>query len=277
MLSRCPMLKRLLVAAVLALAPALTVAAKTPPAAETACPRQFLDGEPPKLVNPKLETDSRPLCYSGYAVLHSGVTRGPLWSAEHLTQQRVDAAEAMTRHNTFHADRNLPRGKRAELSDYARSGFDRGHMAPSGDMPDRKAQAESFSLANMVPQNPRNNRILWEGIEVAVRDLALRDGNLYIVTGPIFQGETLQRLHGRVLVPTSLYKAVYDSRREAAAAYVAPNDASGEWKTVSLAQLEQMTGIDVFPDLPPAVKRDKMALPPPRPHGRRPQLSESGR
>ena len=34
-------------------------------------------------------------------------------------------------------------------------------MTPSGDMPDGDAQADSFSLANMVPQTPELNRGVW--------------------------------------------------------------------------------------------------------------------
>ncbi|MBL6458967.1 DNA/RNA non-specific endonuclease [Belnapia sp. T6] len=49
-------------------------------------------------------------------------------------------------------------------------------MAPSGDMAPLEGQAESFSLANLVPQNPGSNRCLWEGTESAVRELALQEG-----------------------------------------------------------------------------------------------------
>jgi len=227
------------------------------------CPAHFVAGDDPAIVNPRLAQDTREICYSGYAVLHSGITRTPLWSAEHLTRDRVADAEAMTRENAFHPEPSLPPAERAELKDYQRSGFDRGHMAPSGDMPDPQSQQESFSLANMVPQNRENNRGLWAHIEMAVRRLAERDGDLYVVTGPVFRGETLQRLNGRVLVPTMLYKAVYDPARRQAGAYLVRNEAGDQYETVSLAQLKDLTGIDVFPALPPDVKAAAMPLPPP--------------
>src|SRR5690348_16097426 len=92
-------------------------------AADTACPEHFWHGTAPVLTNPKLESRTRELCYSGYAVLHSGLTRTPLWSAEHLTRDRVAAARDLSRVNAFHPDPNLPADERSDLSDYARSGF----------------------------------------------------------------------------------------------------------------------------------------------------------
>lgn len=236
-------------------------------ASRTNCPQYFVEREAPDLVNARLSRDTRELCYSAFAVLHSGVTRTPLWSAEHLTQQALSAARATIRLNRFHAEPHLPRTERAELSDYARSGYDRGHMAPSGDMPTPEAQRESFSLANMIPQNPDNNRGLWEGIESAVRNLVRDGGELYVVTGPIFAGETLQRLNGRVLVPTAIFKAVYDPRRHQAAAYLVPNVEGKEWQIVPIAELTKMVGVDVFPALPDAIKQKTMQLPAPTPHG----------
>ena len=234
-------------------------------AASSACPEHFPGGAAPELTNPRLAARTREICHAAFAVLHSGITRTPLYAAEHLTRERVAAAGSFERRSAFHAEPALPTDERARLSDYERSGYDRGHMAPSEDMPDLQAQYESFSLANIVPQDPHLNRRLWAEIEALVRRLAREQGELYVVTGPLFQGETLKRLNGRVLVPSGIFKAVYDPKRGQAAAYLAPNVAGGEWQTVSLAELRQAAGIDVFPGLPDAVKDRPMELPAPTP------------
>lgn len=232
-------------------------------AAPTACPEHFVAGQAPDLVDSKLEPRTRPLCYSAFAVLHSGLTRTPLWSAERLTRESLEGARATDRVDTFHADPNLPRAERAELSDYARSGYDRGHMAPAGDMPTEQAQEESFSLANMVPQNPELNRRLWERIESATRDLATREGEAYVVTGPVYLGAEIESLRGRVLVPTHVYKAIYVPSRRAAGAYLAANEEGTGVEVVSVAELARIAGIDPFPSLPADVKGAAADLPVP--------------
>jgi endonuclease G len=240
-----------------------------PHAAAADCPQHFYGGTAPVLANPKLTPKTRQLCYTEFSLLHSGLTRTPLWVAEHLTPRRASGARALNRVNNFHADPNLPPGERAELADYVRSGFDRGHMAPAGDMTTPQGMDESFSLANMVPQNSDNNRNLWESIERAVRGYSERH-EIYVVTGPIFQGENLQALKGRVLVPTHIAKAVYDPRLNAGAAYLAPNQEGNEYRIISLAELRQISGIDPFPQLTDSVKQSVLQLPPPqlrRPRG----------
>jgi endonuclease G len=238
-------------------------------AAPDLCTPQFLDGTQPRLVNLKLVPKTREVCATGYAALHSGLTRTPLWVAEHLTRERIEGAESIRRKDAFHAETSLPADERAELSDYERSGYDRGHMAPAADMGTPEAQQESFSLANMIPQAPSLNRGLWEGIEESVRGLAARDGEAYVVTGPIFSGEKLQSLNGRVLVPTEVWKAVYVPKEGWAGVYLTQNTNDSGWQAISLAELERRAGVDAFPKLPEAVKDKVGDLPAPRPHGRR--------
>lgn len=225
-----------------------------------ACPAHYVDGRPPEITNPKLDVSTTELCYTVFGVMHSGVTRTPLWSAEHLTASNIEAAQDLSRENTFHAERQLPASQRAELADYARSGFDRGHMAPNGDMPDRRSQQDSFTLANMVPQDARNNRYVWAGIEGAVRKMAKKEGALYVITGPAFIGGNLRKV-GRVIVPSHLYKAVYSPRQRAGAAYFISNTDTKDYEVLSIAQLEDKLGINLLPSLTRQQKLAMLTLP----------------
>lgn len=225
------------------------------------CPAHYVDGRLPEIRNPKLSSATRELCYGEFGVMHSGLTRTPLWSAEFLRAGNVQAARSLTRENSFHPEPRLPAGQRAELSDYARSGFDRGHMAPNGDMPDRASQRESFTLANMVPQDGENNRHVWAGIEAAVRKMAQKEGALYVITGPAFIGGAQLRKVGNVIVPSHLYKVVYSPRQRAAAAWFVENQADAAPQVVSIPELERKVGIDLLPSLTAAEKERMLRLP----------------
>jgi endonuclease G len=240
-------------------APNAPVATASAPAAQS-CADHFVGGDAPQLTNPKLSAQTQQLCFKLFSVMDSGVTRTPLWSAEHLEAGNLAAAQQLSRENSFHPEERLPAGRRAELSDYARSGFDRGHMAPNGDMPDRESQHDSFSLANMVPQNGENNRHLWASIEGAVRKMARREGDLYVVTGPAFLGSDLQRV-GNVLVPTHLYKLVWSPRQKAGAAWFVENTADAKPNVIPIPELERIIGINLLPALSDQEKERMLDLP----------------
>lgn len=240
-----------LLAAALALASSLAAAG---------CPGHYADGRMPEIRNQKLAVKTQELCYGVFGIMHSGLTRTPLWSAEHLTASNIALARDLDRENSFHPEDRLPHDQRAELADYARSGFDRGHMAPNGDMPDRQAQHESFTLANMVPQDGDNNRHVWAGIEQVVRKLAEKEGDLYVITGPAFLGTELRKI-GNVLVPSHLYKVVYSPRQRAAAAYFVENQPDVKPVTMTVAELEERIGINLLPSLTARQKETMLRLP----------------
>ena len=229
-----------------------------------ACPGFFVRGTAPALLNARLGQRVTVLCNEAYAVAASGVTHGALWSAEHLTAAGVASAQDTPRAASFHPDDRLPPADQAQIADYRGSGYDRGHMAPSGDMPTASAQAESFSLANVVPQTGSLNRGAWEGIETAVRAMAAAEGELYLVTGPAFVGRTIQAIGPNgVLVPTATWKAVYDPRTGGAGVYVCQNTARSRCAVVSVDQLARTVGIDPFPALPQRAKTVAVVLPEP--------------
>ena len=228
---------------------------------DSACAAQYVDGTQPQLTNSKLAAKTRTLCFAEFAVLHSGVTRTPLWASEHLTYNEL--LMDIDRKDNFHAEATLPEDERAELADYVGSGYDRGHLAPAADMPSVEAMSESFSLANMTPQNATNNRGIWSSMESKTRDLAKQRGELYVVSGAIFAGTALQRINNRVLVPSSYFKAVYDANTGESGAYWVANDGNRNYKILSIAELTQTAGIDPFPSISTFSKNNKMSLPTP--------------
>lgn len=169
-------------------------------------------------------TDVEMLCLNAFSVLASHRTRTGLWSAEHLTPEKVSGAEAIPRVNRFHPESRLDPANRAENRDYANSGFDKGHLTPAGDMGDADSQSQSFSLANMAPQAPRLNRGAWAHLEEHIRKQAKAgpDG-FYVITGVLFEGAQTAFLNDRVAVPSAFYKLVYDARNHQSVVFVADN------------------------------------------------------
>jgi endonuclease G len=215
----------------------------------SACPQFFASGKPP-LVAPR--PTQRPLCYDAFAILHSGESKTAVYVAQKLNRASVlDADEKRT--NRFFADARLRSSERANLEDYRGSGYDRGHLAPAGQMPTAQAMAQSFSLANMVPQAPQHNQGTWRvSVEDATKKYAGRArGDVYVITGPVFEPNIAQSKAigpGNVRVPKYLFKLVYDeSANRAWAHWHLNDDATKGSRPISYGELVSRTGIEFLP------------------------------
>lgn len=215
----------------------------------SACPQFFASGKPP-LVAPR--PMQRALCYDAFAILHSGESKTAVYVAQRLNRASVlDADEKRT--NRFFADARLRSAERATLEDYRGSGYDRGHMAPAGQMPTAQAMAQSFSLANMVPQAPQHNQGTWRvSVEDATKKYAGRaTGDVYVITGPVFEPSIAQSNAigpGQVRVPKYLFKLVYDEKENRAWAHWHLNDnATRASRPISYDELVKRTGIEFLP------------------------------
>ncbi|WP_061519928.1 DNA/RNA non-specific endonuclease [Acinetobacter venetianus] len=225
-----------------------------------ACLKQFYRDVPPLLAKDSLKKDSYALCFNDFNVMYSGISKTPLWSAEHLTPERLSIK--IKREDNFHEETRVQQSHRALLSDYRGSGYDRGHMAPNADMNNTAAQYDSFSLANMVPQAPKNNQEVWRKLEEAVRAVVTKHHkDAYVLTGPVFEGKRLKTIGSGVIVPTAVYKAVYLPKQGIIGAYYAPNNNSQQVKVVSICYLEEKLGINLFPQLTEQQKRNVYYLP----------------
>ncbi|MBI5688643.1 MAG: immunoglobulin domain-containing protein [Verrucomicrobia bacterium] len=202
-----------------------------------------------------------------YSLDYSDELREPNWVSWNLTSTDVGSAG---RSPDFFVDTTLPAGFTAVLtSDYSGSGYDRGHMCPSGDRTLSRADNDfTFYMSNMVPQAPDNNQGVWANFESYCRSLASAGNEVLIISGPGgFAGSTIATgvaIPGHVwkiavVVPLGPGTAV--SRITAATRVIAikiPNVQgvrSDPWQNylTSAAQLEADTGYTFFTELPGAI------------------------
>lgn len=247
----------------LALAGAATSSMAATSNKATPCLDQFYQETAPQLQRDSLKKDTTALCLNGFNAMHSGVSKTSFWVAEYLTPERLKVK--IKREDRFHEE-ELVQGARASSQDYRRSGYDRGHMAPNGDMPTKASQYDSFSLANMVPQTTQNNQGPWRDLEHAVRMMVEKQKqDIYVVSGPEYSGKNIKEIgDGKVLVPTATYKAIYAPQSGVIGAYYVSNDMSEpkpQVELLSICALEEKIGINLFPTLKESEKRKIYHLP----------------
>ncbi len=160
-------------------------------------------------------------------------------------------AGTYSRTNDFRPDPNIKTGS-AQLSDYKYSGYDRGHLAPAGDMKiSLQSMSESFFMSNMSPQSPMFNRGIWKNLELTIRNWASKEV-LYIITGGVLKEGLKEIGLNGVDVPQLFYKVVYSPEREKMIAFLLPNEKSIKSVkdyAVSVDIVEDATGIDFFPQM----------------------------
>lgn len=171
------------------------------------------------------------------------------------------------RQDNFRPDSSLPAGwYQVTSQDYSGSGYDRGHMCPSGDRTNSiENNSATFLMTNMVPQLAANNQGPWEDFESYCRTLAAQGNELYIFSGPVGNIGTIAQ--GRVTVPAYTWKVVIvlpDGNNDVARVtkatrtigIIVPNfgplDINAPWRNfrVSVDQVERLTGYDFFNVLP---------------------------
>jgi endonuclease G len=214
-----------------------------------ACVDQFPQEQPLALALVPGNMKPLALCSDQFAVLYSQTSKTPLVVVERLNADRLVQAQGEQRSDNFYADPRIDHAGRADLADYRgqHPAVDRGHQSPAADAPTAQAMAQSFSLSNMVPQDPVNNRKVWNKIESDVRKFARRArGDVFVFTGPLFgEGhETVGR--GKVWVPTHLFKLVYDAASGRAWAYVVPNAETDIRAPMDYADFVARTGLPLL-------------------------------
>ena len=146
-----------------------------------------------------------------YRCWYSETMRIPLAVSWYLTGDHV-SGNFKRKGVAFHPDYDV-KGISVTTQDYMQSGYDRGHMCPSGDNKwNQKAQEQSFLMTNICPQNHNLNTNDWNDLEQKCRQWAKRYGRIYIVCGPVLRGDKHKTIgrqrQRRITVPEAFYKVV---------------------------------------------------------------------
>ncbi len=193
---------------------------------------------------PSTPEAGRDLCFDSFAVYYSPRDKKPIYTVEKLSREQLLAPHPK-RSNQFYEEARLPRAERSLLSDYRGSGYDRGHNAPAGDMTNERSMAQSFSLANMMPQARQNNQGIWaKNVEEPTRLYVKRvAGDVFVYTGSTGNSGSIGS--SRVTIPSHLYKLVYDPGKNLAWAYWIENTNEAQMSApISYEEIVQKTGID---------------------------------
>ncbi len=188
--------------------------------------------------------------YLGFTLLYNEEHEQAEWVAYYLEPAELNGP--WKRKNNFRVDPSIITSS-AHPDDYRRTGYDRGHLAPAGDMSwAEQAMNESFFMSNMSPQDPQFNRIAWRNLEALVRNWAEKYNGLYIVTGPILTDGPYESIgENKVSIPKYYYKVLlaYDGDEAKMIAFLMPNEkceAPLFSYVVTVDTIEYITGIDFF-------------------------------
>lgn len=215
-----------------------------------------------KLEIPLSPYDEQVVEHKAYTLGYNEDAEQANWVAYALTRDNL-LNPIVERSNDFKEDPFVVTGS-ATLSDYRKSNYDRGHLAPAADFRwDKDAMNESFYMSNMSPQAPDFNRGIWSTLESVVRNNAYNNGKMYITTGPVFYTDDTQKTIGanKVKVPDAFYKAllVYSDSDKKTIGFLLPNEKGTRplsSYTISIDNLEKLTGLDFFYNLPDDIENE---------------------
>lgn len=191
---------------------------------------------------------------TGYTLSYDSKNKTPQWVAWELTKEETKGKEE--RSTEFFPDPDVT-GTQVVTYDYSHSGYDRGHMAPAGDMKwSKQAMQESFYMSNICPQDHNLNTEDWNDLEMKTREWARRYGKVYIVCGPIYNGKRNEYIgEHRIKVPDAFFKVILinNNNKQCAMGFLFENEAGKrplEEYLTPVDEIEKLTGMDFFSALP---------------------------
>ena len=211
-----------------------------------------------KLPLPVINKNDEIIKHLAYTLSFSKKDEEPSWVAYRLTAWMAAGNEKRT--GDFREDPDVSNGS-ALPEDYKRSGYDRGHICPAGDMKwSKEAMSETFFMSNMTPQDHGFNDGIWAHLENKVRNWSKQYGEVFITAGPVLKGDMKKIGKNKVSVPSYFYKVILapEGNTYKGIGFIIPNKNLHEsfyHYAVSIDSVQKLTHIDFFPLLPDSAEK----------------------
>lgn len=211
-----------------------------------------------------------------YSICYSAELHCAIWAAAAMHSSWDGSAG---RNDSWQADPEIPSSVQPNLSSSYTGNYSRGHMIASSDRQVSAAtNRQTFYYTNMAPQIQNEfNGGIWNKLEVKVQDTWTCSDTLYVVTGAHFadRSKTTKDKNGNTCyVPTHFYKVMLRSKSGNTRKPVSQLSADqlqcvGFWfdhfgygtkdqptsrEMRSVADIEKLTGLKFFPNVPNAPK-----------------------
>ncbi len=233
-----------------------------PPESPEQAARVYLAlGNPSNATDNAGNQDNYLMVNKAYALSYNNSRGTANWVSWRISEGDFGATD---RQNNFRPDQNLPANfKRITPTDYAGSGFDRGHLCPSADRSNSpEANSLTFLMSNMIPQTGDLNRNVWEELETYSRTLVKKGSvDLYVVAGVYGEKGKLKK---KVSIPTNCWKIIVAVPEGSSVSAINENThviavdmpnttgiASDDWRKyrTTVRSIEQKTGYNFLSNL----------------------------
>ena len=241
---------------------------------------------------PKLDSADQLINHKAMSLVYSEKHEQPKWVSHIITTDIRHGSEG--RSNDFRPDPLVTTGTAVETDYFLKTfesdgtpkydgfGYDRGHLAPSADFRwSAQALSESYYYSNMSPMIEEFNRDSWAKLEDLFRSYIYRnpETQLYIVTGPVLSNDLpkIPRAQNNVTIPKQFFKVALDLTNKRAIAFLMPNAKNEnplETYAISIDDVELLTGIDFYHQLPDDIEATLESIKDPKPFLSETELSD---
>lgn len=162
-----------------------------------------------KFINEKCD---KPLFKENYSICFSYNYRAATFVGYSLKKSDM-LAKSISKRPDFYPDEDVKESYRVDPSDYKHSGYDRGHLAPDASFDHNQHVLNSvYAMTNIVPQVPEVNRYGWAEAEKRERSLAIKNGQVTVLNGVVYEDNPERIGAHHVAIPSRFWKAIISDK-----------------------------------------------------------------